>query len=203
MKEAAGTTADAGEAGETVPRDDVAVLGSGNLGLIYLLEEPHRLTAEEIDERHPGLIPALRNHPHVGVLLVRSRTHGPMAIGGKGVRYLDDGRIDGEDPLASFGPRAADHLRRTDGFRHAPDILVNSFYDPVLDEGCAFEELISFHGGLGGPQTQPFVLHPATLPAPDGPIVGAAAVHALLLGWRQSLQPGRALEPVPAAADVP
>jgi hypothetical protein len=203
VKEAAGTTAGAGQAGETVPRDDVAVLGSGNLGLVYLLEEPRRLTAEEIDERHPELIPALRNHPHVGVVLVRSETHGPMAIGGRGVRYLDDDRIDGEDPLAHFSPRAAHHLKRTDGFEHAPDILVNSFYDPLLDEGCAFEELISFHGGLGGPQTQPFVLHPATLPAPDGPIVGAAAVHALLLGWRQSLQGGGAREPVPASADAP
>ena len=39
--------------------------------------------------------------------------------------------------------------------------MVGSFYDPVLDEGCAFEELISFHGGLGGPQTRPFILLPA------------------------------------------
>ncbi len=31
----------------------VVVLGSGNLGLIYLMEEPRRLTMEEIDERHP------------------------------------------------------------------------------------------------------------------------------------------------------
>ena len=38
--------------------------------------------------------------------------------------------------------------------------MVGSFYDPDLDEGCAFEELISFHGGLGGPQTRPFILHP-------------------------------------------
>ena len=203
VKEAAGTTADAGDAGEAVPRDDVAVLGSGNLGLVYLLEEPRRLSLEEIDERHPLLIPALRNHPHVGVIMGRSETHGPVALGARGVHYLADGRIDGDDPLASFSPGAADHLRRTDAFPHVPDILVNSFYDPVLDEGCAFEELISFHGGLGGPQTEPFILHPAALPVPDEPIVGAAAVHALLLGWRQSLQGGGAPEPVPASADAP
>ena len=71
-----------------------------------------------------------------------------------------------------------------------PDILVNSFYDPLLDEGCAFEELISFHGGLGGPQTRAFILHPVALPVPDEPIVGAAAVHGLLTGWRESLQGG-------------
>ena len=60
--------------------------------------------------------------------------------------------------------------------------MVGSFYDPDLDEGCAFEELISFHGGLGGPQTRPFILHPEHLPLPDEPIVGAAAVHGAALG---------------------
>ena len=44
--------------------------------------------------------------------------------------------------------------------------MVGSFYDPVLDEGCAFEELISFHGGMGGSQTEPFILHPLTLGCP-------------------------------------
>ena len=65
---------------------------------------------------------------------------------------------------------------------------MNSFYDPELDEGCAFEELISFHGGMGGLQTRPFVLAPVELPLPDEPLVGAASVHALLLGWRRALQ---------------
>jgi hypothetical protein len=45
------------------------------------------------------------------------------------------------------------------------------------DEGCAFEELVSFHGGIGGPQTQPFIMHLQRLPPPGEPIVGAAAVH--------------------------
>jgi hypothetical protein len=67
---------------------------------------------------------------------------------------------------------------------------VNSFYDPELDEGCAFEELISFHGGMGGPQTRAFVLAPVELPLPDEPIVGAAHVHELLKGWRRHLQGG-------------
>ena len=65
--------------------------------------------------------------------------------------------------------------------------MVGSFYDPELDEGCAFEELISFHGGLGGPQTRPFILHPERLGCRREPILGAAAVHALLSGWRKEL----------------
>ncbi len=66
--------------------------------------------------------------------------------------------------------------------------MVGSFYDPELDEGCAFEELISFHGGLGGPQTRPFLLYPERLPLDGEPIVGAAAVHAVLRSWREMLQ---------------
>ena len=164
------------------------MLGSGNLGLIYLMEEPRRLTLEEIDERHPKLIAALREHPHVGWLLVRSSEHGPVVLGPRGEHYLADGRVVGDDPLAPFSKNAAYHLRRTDGFEDVADIMVNSFYDPQLDEGCAFEELISFHGGMGGWQTQAFILHPVALPLPDGEIVGAAAVHGVLLGWRESLQ---------------
>ena len=167
---------------------DVLVLGSGNLGLVYLMERQHRLTREEIDERHPELIPTLRAHPHVGWLLVHSTEHGALVLGAAGVRHLDDGRVEGADPLAAFSPTAARHLARTDRFGNVADIMIGSFYDPTLDEGCAFEELISFHGGLGGPQTQPFILSPARLPLPAEPIVGAAAVHELLWSWRRALQ---------------
>ena len=168
---------------------DVVVLGSGNLGLVYVMGEKRRLTLEELDERHPALVSALREHPHVGWVLVRSSAHGPLALGRNGTRYLADGRVDGEDPLAAFSPNAARHLLRTDGFSHVGDLMVGSFYDPDLDEGCAFEELISFHGGLGGPQTRAFLLFPASLPTPSEPIVGAAAVNELLRGWRSHLQP--------------
>jgi uncharacterized membrane protein YvlD (DUF360 family) len=171
---------------------EVVVLGSGNLGLISLMEEPRRLTLEEIDERHPRLIPALRAHPHVGWILVRSAERGPVALGASGAHYLADGTVEGDDPLAPFSPNAPRHLLRTDGFPHVADIMVGSFFDPELEEGCAFEELISFHGGIGGPQTRAFILHPVGLPTPDQPIVGAAAVHGVLAGWRKSLHGDRA-----------
>jgi uncharacterized membrane protein YvlD (DUF360 family) len=187
-KEATGGGRAADERAEAAPRAAVAVLASGNLGLVYLMDEPRRSTLEEIEERNPRLISALREHPHIGFVLVRSALHGPVALGKAGAHYLADGVVEGVDPLAPFSTNAPQHLRRTDGFANAPDILVNSFYDAQLEEGCAFEELIAFHGGLGGPQTRPFILHPAVLSAPDEPIVGAAAVHGLLSAWRASLQ---------------
>jgi uncharacterized membrane protein YvlD (DUF360 family) len=175
------------QAKNDVSGEDVVVLGSGNLGLVYLMEERRRLTLEEIQARHPRLIPALRSHPHVGWLLVRSEQDGPVVYGGNGWRILATGEVEGDDPLAAFAPRAGEHLLRTDGFEHVADIMVGSFYDPQLDEGCAFEELISFHGGIGGPQTRPFLLYPVGLPLADGDIVGAEAVNRILLDWRASL----------------
>ena len=68
--------------------------------------------------------------------------------------------------------------------------MVGSFYDPELEEGCAFEELICFHGGIGARRTRPFILHPAQLEVPAEPIIGAASVHGVLAGWRHQLQSG-------------
>jgi len=171
-----------------VSGEDVVVLGSGNLGLVYLLDEPRRMTREEIDARHPRLIQALTEHEHVGFVVVRSEADGAVALGRRGTHHLADGRVEGEDPLAHFSPNAARHLLRSDGFTNAPDLFVNSFYDHELDEGCAFEELISFHGGMGGLQTRPFILAPVDLELPGEPLVGAASVHALLSSWRRTLQ---------------
>jgi uncharacterized membrane protein YvlD (DUF360 family) len=186
VAEATGRTSDA-VADELGARDAV-VLASGNLGLIYLMEERRRLSLEEIDERHPRLLEALREHPHIGFVLVHSSEHGPTVLGAGGIHYLAENRLEGEDPLRVFPRNAPEHLRRGDTFEHAPDILVNSFYDPELEQGCAFEELISFHGGLGGPQTRPFILHPVELPMPARRILGAAGVHDLISGWRWALQ---------------
>ena len=71
--------------------------------------------------------------------------------------------------------------------------MVGSFYDPMLDEGCAFEELISFHGGLGGPQTRPFILHPAHAAAARPSRCSAPPrCTRCSRGWRATLQPAPA-----------
>jgi uncharacterized membrane protein YvlD (DUF360 family) len=183
----------------------VIVLGSGNLGLVYLMDENRRLTKEEIDARHPELIPALRAHPHVGWILVHSQEHGALAMGAGGVRHLGNGQVDGIDPLSAFSPTAAQHLLRTDGFEHVADIMVGSFYDPDLDEGCAFEELISFHGGIGGAQTEAFILHSTELPLSGEPLIGAAHVNEVLRGWRSHVQPEfqRGQEPRAQVPEMP
>jgi putative membrane protein len=161
----------------------IVVLGSGNLGLVYGTQIEKRATLEEIEGFYPGLLDGLAAHEGVGFLMVHSEVRGPVVIGAGGRYYLADDRVEGENPLAAFGPYAAEHLRRTDSFPDAPDILVNSFYNAETNEVAAFEELIGCHSGLGGYQTQAFLLFPAEWQTEEQERVGAAAVYRQLKGW--------------------
>ena len=166
---------------------EVSVMASGNLGLISFPRESGRVPLERIDELHPQLIGALRSHPGIGWVLVRSAEHGALVLGADGMRSLELDGVSGEDPLAGFGPNAAEHLLRTDGFEHCPDIVVNSTYWEETEEVAAFEELVGSHGGIGGTQSFPFLCHPTRLSAPAEPIVGAEQVHHVLRGWLAEL----------------
>lgn len=171
------------ESGEDEPGSHIVVLASGNLGLVYGTRIDRRATMEQIEAFYPGLLDGLAQHEGIGFLLVHSEADGPVVIVAEGRTYLQEGRMEGADPLANFGPNAALHLRRNDSFPDAPDIYVSSFYDPQTGEGAAFEEQIGFHGGMGGSQTQPFVLAPSELPLTGEPLIGAEAVYRLLKGW--------------------
>ena len=166
---------------------ELSVMASGCLGLISFPREPGRLSLERIEALYPQLIPALRDHPGIGFILVRSEREGALAIGAAGTHYLDDDRVEGEDPLAPFGPNAAAHLRRTDSFAHCADLMINSTYWPEFGEVAAFEELVGSHGGMGGTQSFPFVLHPSELEWPGGEVVGAERVHRIFRGWLAGL----------------
>jgi hypothetical protein len=165
----------------------IVVLASGNLGLVYSSRVDERATLEHIEAVYPGLLHGLVEHEGIGFVMVHSEAHGPVVIGCRGKCYLDDGRVEGENPLAGFGANAAAHLRRTDSFPDAPDVLVNSFCNPETNEVAAFEELIGSHGGLGGWQTQPFLLYPAEWETGQEEIVGAEALHRTLKGWVDQL----------------
>nr|BFD81677.1 hypothetical protein StreXyl84_10780 [Streptomyces sp. Xyl84] len=184
-------------------RSEPVVLASGNLGLVSFPDVPHRMSREEIDARHPALLPTLANHPGIGFLLVRSEEHGAVVLGARGAQTpLADLDTD-PGPLAAFGPGAADAVRRTDSFPHTADIMVNSSYDPADGEVLAFEEQIGSHGGLGGAQGRPFLLSPlvCSAPAEDGAdLVGAEEVHRVLRRWLREAAGGPQV-PRPAPAE--
>jgi uncharacterized membrane protein YvlD (DUF360 family) len=161
----------------------VLVLASGSLGLIYLTGWSRRLTLEEIEGLHPHLVSTLLEHQGIGWLLVRSAERGSVVLGPKGLVVVATGQVVGEDPLAAYGPNALAHIRRTDGFADVPDLLIHSAYNPDTGETPAFEELIGSHGGLGGWQARPFVLHPGALALGAAPVVGAEDLYRRLKRW--------------------
>jgi hypothetical protein len=57
-------------------------------------------------------------------------------------------------------------------------------------EVAAFEELVGSHGGLGGLQTEPFILHPMSLTLPGPRVAGAETLHHALKGWIAAEQAG-------------
>jgi uncharacterized membrane protein YvlD (DUF360 family) len=165
---------------------ELVVLGSGNLGLVYV-PGPERLTLAEIDARWPALVPGLAAHPGIGFVAALGED-GPVAIGRAGRHHLTTGVVEGEDPLAAFDAHAPAMLLTAALSPMAPELYVNSTVDPDSLEVAAFEPLVGCHGGLGGWQDRGFVLASPTLLAPtDGPIVGGEALHRRLVGILESL----------------
>ncbi|MBD7981369.1 alkaline phosphatase family protein [Oerskovia sp. Sa2CUA9] len=180
---------------------EVAVVGSGNLGLVWFPRSPARLVGDEIRARWPALLPGLVANPAVGVVVVQESRPAQgevpdvVAYGPAGSRHLVSGLVHGEDPLAAHGPRAAPDLLRAASLEHAGDLLLVSSVD---DAGLvhAFEGLVGSHGGLGGAQNEAILLHPASLRVSDGAredvagarmLVGAESVHRELVRWLEEL----------------
>jgi len=155
------------------------VFGSGNLGLVYVRGEKEGLDRAALDARFPALVDGLARHPGIGFVVVRDHG-GPVVLGNHGSRRVDDGHVEGADPLAPFGPYAPEFVKRVAHRPEAPDIYVNSVVDPGTEEVAAFEDLVGCHGGLGGWQDRASVVVPVDLPFPAERVVGADAMHVAL-----------------------
>ena len=155
------------------------VFGSGNLGLVYVRGEKQRLDRRELHRRFPSLVTGLSTHPGIGFVVVMD-DDGPVVLGSKGSHRLDDGHVEGEDPLLPFGADAPAFVARVAHRPEAPDIYVNSTVDPGTEEVSAFEDLVGCHGGLGGWQDRACAVVPTDVPFPTERVVGADAMHVAL-----------------------
>ena len=182
-----------GETGE-----ELIVLGSGNLGLVYV-PGPDRLSREQIDARWPALIPGLVAHPGVGFVACLSDGR-PLAIGGDGEIWLDDGTVTGTDPMAAYGEDAARRLCRTVQGARAPDLYVNSVVDPETLECGAFEPLVGSHGGLGGWQDRAVLVVPTELDGFVHPVESAADLHEIFVAMLEHLGHRQSLSAVPSGS---
>jgi hypothetical protein len=163
------------------------VASSGNLAHVYFTGRPGRMTDEAIETLYPGLVETLAGHPGIGAIMVRSANGHATVFGPRGRLDLNDGRLDGTDPLADYGPRAAENLVHLDGFPNVGDLIVLGAVDRVSGEVTGFEELVGSHGGLGGWQAEPFILCPAGFELAENPPLGAPALYRQLIAWQVQL----------------
>jgi len=171
-----------------LPESRVEVCCSGNLAHIYLPGKSAPFFLEEINELYPDLIPGLLNHPGIGFLMVRSAGKGLLVLGLAGLRKLESGEVDGEDPLLAL-PKpmtAADQLHRLGKFPHAGDIVVNSTFHG--GRVTSFEEQVGSHGGMGGPQNYPFLILPKSTTVPCPQIFSSEQLYPILLTLRSSME---------------
>ena len=112
-----------------------------------------------------------------------------VAVGADGERDLSDGDAPaGGDPLIAYGDDAGDILARVDDLEHVGDLMLLGRLDPASGQVVGMEELVGSHGGLGGWQTEPFILCPTAWRPTADPLEGAPAVYHQLRAWLADLQ---------------
>jgi uncharacterized membrane protein YvlD (DUF360 family) len=173
------------EAATNVP---VTVLGSGNLGLLYVRSEV-RLTLDDLEERWPRLVPGLCAHEGIGFIAGLDSAGVPWVLGKHGRVQLDTGEVTGQDPLEPYGDHAARMIRRALTMPEAPDLYINSRVGDVTLDIAAFEPLVGAHGGLGGWQDRAVLLTPRTLAEvlPAEHIEGADHLHSVLVAMLRAV----------------
>lgn len=147
-------------------RSDIVVRPSGGLAHVYFNLLPKRLSLSEVVWLYPQLIAQLLEHPAIGLIVGRENEQ--IIVMGRSGRLIlrqDDHTLHGEDPLAGLDdPHAvAGELIRLAAHPHSGDLMLLGAWD---DDGrvVTFEEQAGTHGGLGGPQEWPFIIHPTTAP---------------------------------------
>jgi hypothetical protein len=145
-------------------QDDVVISASGSLAHIYFNVSQRPLDMIEVLLLYPHLLSQLTTTRGIGAVIGRSgertivlgRERGTLDIGS--TTHL----VEPPNPLAPFGDvaYAAQQVHRLAHFPHAGDLIV---LGEVQESGkvVTFESQASTHGGLGGPQTYPFIAWPA------------------------------------------
>lgn len=123
-------------------KDQVVVSDSGPLSHVYFNFKTESIATDEIKTRYPALLPALTEHPGIGVIIGRDK---------KGVAVIlkwDENLAEGDKDL----------LLKLAAEEKAGDIILQGSFNGrrIIN----FEEQLSGHGGVGGNQNHPFFMTP-------------------------------------------
>lgn len=171
------------EEAPTEEHEGVIVCVNGNLAHVYLTERPERLTTEYLLENHPGFLNALVAHEGIGFVMTTNQEGDHLMMSMDGMRKLRSGVVEGNDPVERYAngraPLIIDALVRLCGYRSSGDIIVNG---ATLPDGSvvSFEPQRGTHGGLGGEQTDAFIVFPRKFAGRNAPVRGPVDMHRFL-----------------------
>jgi uncharacterized membrane protein YvlD (DUF360 family) len=149
-------------AGEVANRK-VVVCVSGSLAHLYFTGHDQPLSLEEVLEQYPGIVEDLSRHPGIGFVAASRQFGDAVAICDDGIRNLITGEQGGaNDPLAGLGSADiwASELASLLSYPDSGDLIINGTWLEAEQRIVVLEEQTSSHGGLGGRQTEPFVVLP-------------------------------------------
>ena len=154
-------------------REDGVVRSSGSLAHVYFNITSRALDLSDIALLYPRLMPSLLEHPGIGWLIGRQGSQvvvmnrqGTLTMGRR--EHVQGRHPFAELPEPAYAARQALQLAR---YPHSGDlILLGAWQNGMV---ITFEDQVASHGGLGGPQDYPFIMHHAhitvSLDGRDGP----------------------------------
>lgn len=170
-------------------QQDIVVSASGSLAHIYFNVAARPLDTIEVLLLYPDLLDWLIESEGIGAVI--GRAAGRTVVLGRGGGTLNIGEtadlVEPPDPLEPFGDAgyAAKQIHRLAHFPHAGDLIL---LGEMREDGRAvtFETQVSTHGGLGGPQTEPFIAWPAERELNPAKLDDAEDLYSLFRGYAES-----------------
>jgi len=146
---------------------DVVIKSSGSLAHVYFNITRQRMDLSEISAAFPGLVVRLLSHEGIWLAVAREGEQ-ILIMDEDSILTVDsDGRqhLEGDHPLVNLPEpqHAAEQIHRIARFPQSGDLILFGTYDPDEDTVICFERQWASHGGLGGPQDYPAIIHPRHL----------------------------------------
>jgi hypothetical protein len=142
-------------------RGDIVARNSGSLSHVYFNVALRPMDLSEVVLLHSSLLESLVDHDGIGLVVGREGQE-VVITGRAGTLRIgpETRRLEGENPLAHLSDPewAAQQIARVARFPHAGDLILLGAWDGK--RVISFEEQVASHGGLGGPQTWPFIAFP-------------------------------------------
>ncbi|MCC7354474.1 MAG: alkaline phosphatase family protein [Anaerolineae bacterium] len=142
-------------------RGDIVVRDSGPLAHVYFNVTNQPMNLSEIGILYPDLVSRLVDHPGIGLVVGRENGAAVIAMGQGVLSLAQSGPYGSDHPLSIYGDanHLAAELARLASFPHSGDLILLGEWNG-RGEIISFEEQWATHGGVGGPQSRPFLLVP-------------------------------------------